>query len=96
MSGPRPLAHGADRPATTFDAMLTRLEGLTRLSHFGGSGAELRTPINNLMGKPKWHCQTRTPDVPTAPRVESEDIVARMIDSLFRACGKPADARRLR
>ena len=75
--------------ATTFDAMLTRLEdSFTRLSQFSVDLAhELRTPINNLMGEAEVAlARTRTPDAYQqllGSSLEEYTKLARMIDSLL-------------
>jgi two-component system heavy metal sensor histidine kinase CusS len=75
--------------ATTFDAMLTRLEdSFTRLSQFSVDLAhELRTPINNLMGEAEVAlARTRTPDAYQqllGSSLEEYAKLARMIDSLL-------------
>ena len=75
--------------ATTFDAMLTRLEdSFTRLSQFSVDLAhELRTPINNLMGEAEVALtRTRTPaeyQQVLGSSLEEYAILARMIDSLL-------------
>ena len=75
--------------ATTFDAMLTRLEdSFTRLSQFSVDLAhELRTPINNLMGEAEVAlARTRTPDAYQqllGSSLEEYAKLSRMIDSLL-------------
>jgi len=75
--------------ATTFDAMLTRLEdAFTRLSQFSVDLAhELRTPINNLMGEAEVAlARARTPDEYQqllGSSLEEYAKLARMIDSLL-------------
>jgi two-component system heavy metal sensor histidine kinase CusS len=75
--------------ATTFDAMLTRLEdSFTRLSQFSVDLAhELRTPINNLMGEAEVALtRTRTPEEYQqllGSSLEEYAKLARMIDSLL-------------
>jgi two-component system heavy metal sensor histidine kinase CusS len=75
--------------ATTFDAMLTRLEdSFTRLSQFSVDLAhELRTPINNLMGEAEVAlARPRTPaeyQQILGSSLEEYAKLARMIDSLL-------------
>src|SRR5207244_9308870 len=75
--------------ATTFDAMLTRLEdSFTRLSQFSVDLAhELRTPINNLMGEAEVAlARPRTPaeyQQVLGSGLEEYAKLSRMIDSLL-------------
>jgi two-component system, OmpR family, heavy metal sensor histidine kinase CusS len=75
--------------ATTFDAMLTRLEdSFARLSQFSADLAhELRTPINNLMGEAEVAlARARTPDEYQqllGSHLEEYAKLSRMIDSLL-------------
>ncbi len=75
--------------ATTFDAMLTRLEdAFARLSQFSVDLAhELRTPINNLMGEAEVAlARPRTPaeyQQVLGSSLEEYAKLARMIDSLL-------------
>jgi two-component system heavy metal sensor histidine kinase CusS len=75
--------------ATTFDEMLTRLEGsFTRLSQFSVDLAhELRTPINSLMGEAEVAlARTRTPEEYQqllGSSLEEYAKLSRMIDSLL-------------